>query len=589
MTNQRADQNSHVRYQADEKPPLPLTIGLGLQFAILSITPIVITPAIIARAAGTSDAYVSWMAFAAVLISGAVTITQAIKIGRIGAGYVLLMGTSGAFIAVCIAALVQGGPALMATLVLVSSLFQFLFASRLALLRRILNPTVSGTVIMLIPVTVLPIVFGILEDVPSDAPPAAAPVCFAVTLLSVILVGLKARGALRLWAPVIGVVLGSVIAGYFGIYDLDRVHDSGWFGLPDLAWPGLDLSFGPSFWALLPGFVLVTLVGAIETIGDAVGIQRVSWRTPRAIDYRAVQGAVNADGLGNLLSGIAGTVPNTTYSSPVAITELTGVAARSVGVAIGGSFLCLAFLPKFLELILAIPGPVVAGCVIVLLAMLFVIGMKVTMHDGLNHRNTIISGVAFWIGAGFQSGMIFGDFFSEFAGGLLSNGMTAGGFAAIAMTLFVELTGNRRRRLKTKLDTSAIPQIHDFLGTFVSSQGWGDPMRNRVQLSAEEALTSLVAQRADDAADSDRDLLVQVQRSEAEIEIELVAGPANENLEDTLTMIEDFSVTSPELAEDQISLRVLRHFASSVRHYQYHGTDVLVIQVRSPKPTKNPT
>ncbi|MCE2436854.1 MAG: hypothetical protein J4F97_02405, partial [Pseudomonadales bacterium] len=62
-----------------------------------------------------------------------------------------------------------------------------------------------------------------------------------------------------------------------------------------------------------------------------------------------------------------------------------------------------------------------------------------------------------------------------------------------------------------------------------------------------------------------------------------------ENLEDTLTMIEDFSVTSPELAEDQISLRVLRHFASSVRHYQYHGTDVLVIQVRSPKPTKNPT
>ena len=87
----------------------------------------------------------------------------------------LLMGTSGAFIAVSVAALAKGGPAMLATLVVISALFQFALAARLSLLRRILTPTVAGTVIMLIAVTVMPIVFDTLGDVPESAVPVAAP------------------------------------------------------------------------------------------------------------------------------------------------------------------------------------------------------------------------------------------------------------------------------------------------------------------------------------------------------------------------------------------------------------------------------
>ena len=165
-----------------------------------------------------------------------------------------------------------------------------------------------------------------------------------------------------------------MVAGLFGLYDMASVAGAGWIGVPASGWPGFDLSFGPVFWALLPAFVFVTLVGAIETIGDGAAIQRVSWRRPRAVDFRAVQGAVSADGAGNLLSGLAGTVPNTTYSTSIAVTELTGVGARSVGVAIGAIFLALAFLPKALAAVLAIPGPVAAAYITVLLAMLFVTG-----------------------------------------------------------------------------------------------------------------------------------------------------------------------------------------------------------------------
>ncbi|MXY14492.1 MAG: hypothetical protein F4Y53_02210 [Proteobacteria bacterium] len=338
-------QHASVRYQPDENPPAALAFGLGLQLAILCISGIVLTPAIIVRAAGGSEAFLSWSVFAAVAVSGISTMLQAVRVGRVGAGYVLAMGTSGAFIAICVTAIAEGGPAMLATLVVVSSFFQFALSARLSLFRRILTPTVAGTVIMLIPVTVMPIIFGFLKNVPDGVPVLAAPMSALATLLSIIFIALKATGVLRLWAPVIGVVVGSLVAGFYGLYDIERVAAASWVGFPAGEWPGLDLSFGPVFWTLLPAFVFVTLVGAIETIGDSIAIQRVSWRQPRAADFRAVQGTVAADGMGNLLSGLLGTVPNTTYSTSVAVAELTGVGARRVGVALGLVFVVLAFVP----------------------------------------------------------------------------------------------------------------------------------------------------------------------------------------------------------------------------------------------------
>ena len=175
MATDTSSLRSSVRYEPSDRPPPLLAAGLGLQLTILTISGIVITPVIVIKAAGGSETYMLWAVFASVVISGVSTILQAIKVGRIGAGYVLLMGTSGAFIAICITAIAEGGPAMLATLVIISSLFQFALARRLSLFRRILTPTVAGTVIMLIPVTVMPIIFDLLANVQEGAPPQAAP------------------------------------------------------------------------------------------------------------------------------------------------------------------------------------------------------------------------------------------------------------------------------------------------------------------------------------------------------------------------------------------------------------------------------
>ena len=580
MNVQDTDRNAGVRYEPDERPPTLLSLGLGAQLAVLCIAGIVLTPAIVIRAAGGSESYLSWAVFAAVAISGVSTLTQAARFGRVGAGYVLLMGTSGAFIAVCITAIAEGGPPMLATLVVISSLFQFSLASRLSLFRRILTPGVAGTVIMLIPVTVMPLIFDMLTDAPGESLSAAAFAALA-TVMVIAGLALKARGTLRLWAPVAGVAAGSVVAGLFGIYDTNLITEASWFGVPSGGWPGLDLSFGPTFWALLPAFAFVTLVGAIETIGDAVAIQRVSYRRAQAVDFRAVQGALTADGMGNLLSGLAGTMPNTTYSTSVSVTELTGVGARTVGMAVGAVFVGMAFLPKALAVLLAIPGPVAAAYITVLMAMLFVIGMKIVVQDGVDYRKGLVVGVSFWIGVGFQNGVIFPEYFGGFVGGLLQNGMTAGGLAAIVMTMFVELTGPRRRQMETRCHLSALPEIQTFLSDFASRHGWGRIMRNRLDTAVEETLVTLLQRDEGDEMREARRLQLVAHRENGSAVLELIASSdVEQNLQDRVALLsEDMDTPS---VEREVSLRLLRHVASSIRHQQYHDTDVITIRVKAP-------
>ena len=574
--------NDNVRYEPNENPPPLVAAGAGLQAAAIIVAPVVLTVVIVARIAGQPDAYISWGVFAALIVSGVTTVLQAVRVGRVGAGHVLIMGTSGAFIAVCVAALSKGGPATMASLIVISSLFQFALAYRLSFLRRIFTPVVAGTVIMLIAATVMPIVFGSLTDVPDGASQAAAPAAALATIIVVAALVLRAPPALRLWSPVIGIVVGCAVSAPFGIFDLQPILDASWVGAPFSSWPGFDVTPNVEFWALLPAFVVVTLVGAIETIGDGVAIQRVSQRRPRATDFRVVQGALNADGVGNFLSGILGTLPNTTYSSSISLAEVTGIGARRVGVIIGAIFVVVAFFPKVAALLIAIPPPVAAAYLTVLLGLLFVQGMKIIIQDGVDHRKAAVAGLAFWIGVGFQNKWIFPDLLGEgFLGVLLGNGMTSGALVAVIMMVFMELTSPRRRRLSVPLDSEALPKLGEFLGGFASRAGWDPASTDRLLLVGEETLTSLLSDE-DRVLDEDmpRRLVVAARSGGRGAELEFVSATEGENLEDRLAYLGE----APDIADErEISFRLLRHYASSVRHQKYHGVDIVTVHVDGPR------
>ena len=575
-----SDQRSGDRRHPDAKIPVPLGVGLALQIACLVLPGAVMIPTVVFRAAGQPEDVLLWAVFASVALCGATAMLQARRIGRFGAGYVLAIGTSGASIAVSISALAAGGPALLATLVVALALVQFAFSARLSLFRRILTPTVTGTVLMLTPVTIMPVMFEQLKNVPSGTPPLAAPLSAAATLIVIAGIALTAKGRVRLWAPVIGIVAGSIVAGAFGLYDVERIAQASWIGIPKPEWPALDLRFGPDFWALLPAFVFIALVCTIQTISGAVAIQRVSWAENRAVDFRAAQGAVAADGAGNLLSGLAGTMPLGFRPTGASMVEITGISSRRIGVSLGAALVVLAFVPKALAVILAIPGPVITAFVGVTMATIFIIGMRVIIQDGIDYRKGLIVGISFWIGVGFQSGAILPEHVSAFAGAFLKNGMLTGGIAAIVMTVLVELTKSRRRRIEVDLDPSALHELRAFIGAFASQRGWDARMADRLDAVCEEALLTLQQEDETGADIGRRRLRLTARGEDGGAVLEFVASKGEENIQDRIALLGEASAGA--MIEREVSLRLLRHLASSVRHQQYHDTDIVTVRVEPP-------
>ena len=267
-----AHENENVRYEPNDDPPSLLAVGAGFQAAMIIVAPVVLTVVIVARIADQPDSYMSWGVFAALIVSGATTILQAVRVGRLGAGHVLIMGTSGAFIRsvrgcpgegrpghdgkphrrIVAVPVRAGGPALTAAADIHPGSFR----------HRDNADSCNGHADRV----------RLADGRAGRRFPSCGPAAALATLATVAALVLRPPSAWRLWSPVIGIAVGCAVSAPFGLFDVQPVLDAPWVGAPLSSWPGFDVSPGVEFWALLPAFVVVTLVGAIETIGDGVAI-----------------------------------------------------------------------------------------------------------------------------------------------------------------------------------------------------------------------------------------------------------------------------------------------------------------------------
>lgn len=567
-----------LRFAADERPPTAMSLVVGAQTALLVCVPVVVVTTIVTRVANQSDEYLSWAIFASMAIGGLLTIVQAKRFAGIGGGTLTVMGASGASIGVGALALLAGGPALLGVLVLATGLCQLALAARLALLRRIITPVVSGTLTALVAVTIMPLAFAMLTRVPENAPPAAAPTVAAVTTLCVVGLMLRGKRFLRAWNSVIGIGAGCVTAALFGILDFGRVAEARWIGIPNPPASGFELSFDASFWLLLPGFLFVSFVITIRQISDNVRMQRLSRREPRAVDFRRVQGSVAACGAGTILSGLAGVLPPWPYFAGIAMASGIGVAARRIGVVIGVGFIALAFVPKITAVILSIPAPVLGAYITVVFGLIFVQGMRILFQEGIDRQYSLIAGLAFWIGAGVQFQAIFPAYLATPIGRMLANGLTVGGLSILLLNLFLDVTGPRRHRTEMALRPENLPELDRFLRDFATRYRWSGKATDRLRAAAEEALLSLLRQEEDDhvPAPGERRLRVVARNLRFGAGLEFTAATHEGNLENQMALLGD---RPDPTSERDLSLALLRHHASSVKHLQYHNVDVLTVEV----------
>ncbi len=541
------------------------------------------TPVIVARESGLGVSYLLWMVFASLIVVGLSTFIQVRRIGPVGAGALLPMFTAAVSIPFCITAVVDGGPGTLVSLVFVTGLLQLLITRWVVILRRIVTPVVSGIVIMILSVTLASVVFALLDGAAREDP-MAAPLTAMITLGVVAALSLRRSALLRLWGPVLGIIAGCVAAAGLGIFDLTLVKEAPWVGVPtDL--PDLAPSFGLHFWVLLPSFLFLAIIFSIHSNGETIAQQRVAWRNDRAVDFRQVQGGMAGVGVGNLLAGAAGAVPNIINSGIISFTQTTGMAARRMGYAVAAIVIAVAFLPKFSGLIASIPAPVMTGYLMMVTGALLVDGTRLVIQNEQNRQKVVVAGICFWIGVSFHFNLFYLPSFGPVWDALFKSAITTGGLAAVLMIVYLELTSPRRMRFQSRLHVDSLPDLNDFMSRFAARRGWDDAMKDRLNAVAEETLLTLapldLSLDADTTGDRpDRQLVVLATSDGPVADLEFIGGGDEGNLEDRIRQLQQHDTQDP--VEEELSLRLLRSFAQSVRHQQYHGTDIIFVRVGQP-------
>ncbi len=565
------------QYEPDEKCPPLLAISSALQIFIPNTIGLVMLAALVVRASGQSEAYLSWVTFTVLAVTGASMILQALRLRYVGSGRLIVANFNVPFLAVSALALHVGGPGLLTSLVVVSTLVQSVLTLRLASLRRIFTQTVSGVVIMLVAVSAMPFIISRTVIPPNNE----STVLFLAPGLAALAVGaliaLQGTAFWRMWILPATVAVGLIVAVPLGFYDAGIVINASWVSLPHFSWPGLDLNFGPDFWALLPAFVLVNLTAFMKVVGDLSVIYRASYRVRSAIDFRSVQGGLNVYGVGTLLSGLLGTLPVAApWSATAVYIGFTGVAVTSVGVYLGLLTIVVAFFSKLLAVLVAIPGPVVSAVYVIIFGMLFIEGAKTVFTGQIDQKKAAITGVSMVLGL---SAVAFKDLFGGTIGHLVGNTIVVGGMAAIMMTIFTELSSFRARKVMVDLSQSSLPAVDDFLCRFADEHNWTEEGKNRLRLVGEEVMLSLLNEEDDGSGAQKRRLVATIRpdSGSAEIEIVVASDDASQgNIENRMAYLGEGQALEDE---EQLSLRILSHYASSVHHRKYYGVDIISCRV----------
>ncbi len=425
-------QKTMVKYGIDDKPPMGKAIPLGLQHVLAMFLSNTALPVVIASGIGLATGEVAYIVQMALFVAGIMTIIQAYPIKGIGAKLPIVMGTSATFIGPLISIGQQFGMAVVFGSALVASAVEIVLAQFIDKIRSFFPPLVTGTVVMLIGLSLVPVAMDYSAG-GAGASNYGALINLGVAafvLLVTLALNLFAGGFLRISSVLLGIVAGYIISIPLGLADFSQVAQAGWFAIPTPLKYGLE--FEPSAIFILSFVYIIVL---IETIGDVSG-------TTAAVNREAtteeIRGGLLADGVGSAFASIFNAFPNTSYSQNVGVVNFTGVASRHVA-AIGGVFLlAMGLIPKVGAVVAAMPNPVLGGGAVVMFGMIFGSGLRIIHQDTkLNRRNTVIISVAIAMGIGVETTPDALQYLPQTARIFFGSGLISGGLLAIILNKIV--------------------------------------------------------------------------------------------------------------------------------------------------------
>lgn len=424
--------------------------SLGFQHVLAMYGGAIIVPLIVGGALGLTSEQLTYLVAIDLLMCGVATLLQVAQNRFFGIGLPVVLGCTFTAVGPMIAIGTSYGVSAIYGAIIASGVIVVLTAKYFGKLVKFFPPVVTGSVVTVIGITLIPVAmndmaggqgskdFGNLSNIA---------LAFGV-LAFILLLYRFFNGFIRSVAILLGLVAGTIVAGFMGKVDLSAVSEASWFHMPEMFYFGV-----PTFNATaILTMVLVAIVSLVESTGVYFALSDIC---ERKLTEKDLQNGYRAEGLAIILGGLFNAFPYTTYSQNVGLVQLSGIKTRNVIVVAGSMLVLLGFAPKIAAITTIIPSPVLGGAMVAMFGMVVASGIKMLSKvDFASQENLLIIACSVGMGLGVT---VVPEAFAQFPPTLqilTGSGIVAGSMTAIVLNMVFNV-------LKKKEAVSNVTKLAD--------------------------------------------------------------------------------------------------------------------------------
>jgi xanthine permease len=371
-------------------------VSLGIQHLLAMYAGAVLVPLIVGGAIGLTGKQLTYLVAIDILMSGIATLLQVWKNKFFGIGLPIVLGCTFTAVGPMISIGHEYGVSSIYGSILASGIIVILISSVFGKLVRFFPPVVTGSVVTIIGLTLIPVAMNNMaggQGSPDFGSPENLILAFGV-LLIIILLHRFFTGFIRSISILIGIIVGTVVASYMGMVNLQPVYEASWF---QVAQP---FYFGTPTFDLVPilTMTIVAIVSMVESTGVYLALSDI---TNKKITAKDLARGYRAEGLAYSLGAIFNSFPYTAFSQNVGLVQMSGIKTNRVIYITASLLITLGFIPKIAALATIIPSSVLGGAMLAMFGMVVAYGIKMLSQvDFTSQENLLIVGCSVGLGLG---------------------------------------------------------------------------------------------------------------------------------------------------------------------------------------------
>lgn len=416
-------------------------LTLGIQHLLAMYAGAILVPLIIGGALGFNEKEMTYLVAIDILMCGVATLLQVMRGKFFGIGLPVVLGCTFTAVFPIIAIGTEKGIGAIYGAIIASGLIIILISGVFGKLVKFFPPVVTGSVVTIIGVSLIPVSINNMGGGQPDAPDFASAFNIGlamITLLIILLIYRFATGFTRSISILLGLVIGTVIAAIMGKVDFSPVEEAGWLHMVHPFYFGT-----PTF--DIGAILTMTLVGMVSLVESSGVYFALSDITKTKLDSKDLARGYRSEGLASIIGGIFNAFPYTTFSQNVGLVKMSGVKDRRVIIITGIMLVALGFLPKIAALTTIIPTPVLGAAMLAMFGMVITQGITMLAPEiARSPENAMVAAIAVALGVGVAFVPNIFESLPSWASILTSNGIVCGSLTAIVLNIVFNMIGPKK-------------------------------------------------------------------------------------------------------------------------------------------------